>query len=125
MYISYKRSEQIPHMETLNLSTCADSSTSTKQSCMIGSKFTKLPGYKDKSCRLSKILSFIVTELPSFRISEFLNFQVAKFPCCQVSQFSSFQIFKFPSFQVTKLPSSDPPFPGRPAEVRRPSITIA
>ena len=90
----------------------------------------KVQSYKEK---VSKILSFRVTQLTSYQISKFPSFRgfrVSKCPSFWFSKSLSLQVFKFPSFpafkcpgylRVTKLPSSNPPFSKQLTDEGRPS----
>ena len=66
---------------TLNLSACADSSSDTKQNCIIGSKVQKSYSYKGKSLKK-------VTQLQSYKVF--------------VSKLQSYQGTKLPNYPVNK-----------------------
>ena len=67
--------------------------------------------------QVSKLLSCQVNKLPSY--------QVTKLPSYQITKITSKQVTEVISYQVTKLPISNPLFPERLADGKRPFKKIA
>ena len=94
--------------DTESLLRCADSSTNTKQNCIIGTKVTIFPSDKVTKILVTKLVSFQVFQFSSFQVSKLLSFHVSKLPRFQVSMFPCFHVSKFPSFQGSKLKQTIP-----------------